>query len=240
MPLNSFTNKKALFAPHHPLPYAPLVIRDTFLLRFCWGKHVIHLGCADWPFTRNRYEAKQLLHQKLERVCAAIAGIDISEDGISFLRSRGIGDLFVGDASRIWEISHNLGWSPEIILAGEILEHVDASGPFLKEIAQQMPLNCSLLITVPNAFSIKGLLHIIIGHEKVNAEHVAYYSFSTMSQLLSRCGLKLVSMSCYKTQSGNAVEQAFDILLAPILRIRPHLSDGLIFCCRHLTPALNG
>jgi len=69
-------------APRHSLPRAPLVFRSAFILQYCTGKRILHLGCADWPFTEQLFREGQLLHQKLEITCAAIAGVDISEKGI--------------------------------------------------------------------------------------------------------------------------------------------------------------
>lgn len=218
-------------APSHPSPRMALVDRHTFILQQCRGKRVLHVGCADWPFTEELYDAGQLLHQQLENVCAALAGTDISSDAVAFLRDRGVADVFCTETPDSGDIHRRLGWTPEIILAGEVLEHVDEPGPLLRAYGCHMPEGCTLLVTVPNAFSIKGLLHVMLGHEKVNSDHVAYYSHATMTQLLSRCGLELLDVHGYRARSATLVERGVDVLLSPLLLVRPFLCDGLIVRC---------
>ena len=233
-------NKKrvttTLLAPRHPLPPSHIVDRNDFILQCCRAKRVLHLGCADWPFTEQLFHSGLLLHHKLDNLCAQLAGIDISEKGISFLHRQGFKNLFVGEAKELGDIIRDLGWIPEIILLGEIVEHLDSPGPLLRECATEMSSRCTLLITVPNAFSIKGLLHIILGREKVNNDHVAYYSYTTMRQLLSRFGLELVDAKCYNPPPNNLIERALDMVMSPLLWRRPYLCAGLIFCCRPLRP----
>jgi len=223
-----------LRAPRHTLPVSPIVDRNAFILERSEGKCVLHLGCADWPFTAELVDTGQLLHQQLEQVSTALAGIDISEEGIALLRRRAINNLFTADASRIGEIIGILGWTPEVIIAGEILEHVDAPGPFLRECARHMPSSSTLVITVPNAFSIKGVLYAMLGFEKVNSDHVAYYSYATLIRLVSRCGLEVVDARCYKHPSAHVLDRAIDVILSPLCLVRPYLCGGLIFSCRKL------
>ena len=188
-------------APLHPLPRSPIVDREDFILDRCWSKRVLHLGCAAWPDTAELFDSGLLVHQKLEKVCAELMGIDISQEGISLLQSRGVRNLFIADASKLGDLIDSLGWTPELIVAGEIIEHMDAPGPLLREHARHIPSDCTFLITVPNAFSIKGLLHVMLGHEKVNTDHVSYYSYATMTRLLTRFGFEVVDTRCYKARS---------------------------------------
>jgi hypothetical protein len=74
----------------------------------------------------------------------------------------------------------------------------------------------------------------MLGREKVSTDHVAYYSYANMIELLSRCGLELVDVRCYRSRSDNPIERTLDVLLAPLLLSRPYLCDGLIFCCHRL------
>lgn len=164
----------------HTLPRTSVVDREGYILNCCQGKSVLHLGCAAWPFTKELFESRRLLHEKLEKVCASLAGIDISEEGVSFLKSRGVKNLFITNVSKLEEIIQILGWTPKLMIAGEILEHVDAPGEFLRECVSHMPKDCQLLVTVPNAFSVKGFMRVMVGHEKVASDHLYYYLYVTM------------------------------------------------------------
>lgn len=221
-------------AQRYRLPRSLVVDRDAFILECCHGKRVLHLGCANWPFTKELFDDGLLLHQEIEMVCAELVGIDISEKGINFLKSRGVKNLLVADAAKLGEVIQRLEWTPEIVIAGEIIEHLDTPGTLLREFSHHMPPRCTLLITVPNALSIKGILHVMLGHEKVHSDHVAYYSYATMLNLLSRCGFDIIDVRCYRHPSTNALEWAFHLFLSMLLFLRPHLSPGLIFRCHKL------
>ena len=222
------------YGPWQSLPRSPVVNREQFILEESRGKRVLELGCANWPFTIEFINQGELLYQRLEKVCASLAGIDISAEGITLLKSRGFKNVFTADASKFEEITTSLGWTPEIIIAGEILEHVGTPEQTLRELASSMPSECTLLITVPNAFSIKSFIHVILGHEKQHTDHVACYSYNTMRQLLLRANLEVIYMRYFKIRPGNLIEKALDYLFIPIVLFRPYFSDGLIFCCRRL------
>jgi len=219
-------------APRQRLPRASIVDREKYVLEFCTDKRVLHLGCAAWPYTSELAQKGSLLHQKLEKVCSALGGIDISEEGNSLLRTLGIKNLYTADESKTGEIIRDLGWTPEVILAGEVIEHIDSPGHFLAEHRRHLSRDCTLLITIPNAFSIKGFLHVLLGHEKVNKDHVAYYSYFTMKQLLARHDLEIVNVECYCERTDHQGQKLVDALIYPLLWFRPHLSDGHILCCR--------
>ena len=225
-------------APRHVLPRCRIADRDSFVVDSCRGKRVLHLGCADWPYTQDRLDTASFLHHNVWEVCEELAGVDISEEGIALLQRRGVTDAFRADTcdySQLARVCDQLEWSPEIILIGELLEHVDVPGQLLRNCARRMARDTMHLITVPNVFAIKGFLHVFLGREKVHPDHVAYYSYMNVMQLLSRCDLTIVDTLCYRTRSKNRFESLFDVLLLPLLQLRPFLCDGLIFCCRRLS-----
>jgi 2-polyprenyl-3-methyl-5-hydroxy-6-metoxy-1,4-benzoquinol methylase len=219
-------------ASRHALPRVPVVEREDYILNKCRGKRVLLLGCANWPYTESLYDQQLLLHQRMEKVSSELAGTDISAEGIDFLKGKSMKNLFVSDAFKMEDVIRSLPWTPELIVAGEMIEHLDEPGAVLREYSRVMPAECTLLITVPNALSIKGLLHVMLGHEKVHDGHVAYYSSITMSNLLKRCGLMPVNVLYYRHSSTNAMDFVLNTVLYPLFLLRPHLSPGLIVCCK--------
>lgn len=219
-------------APHHRLPRVPIVDRDAFIRERCSGKRTFHIGCANWPFTEALLDARKLLHVDLEPICSRLAGVDIEEEAIELMQRRGVDNVFAADSSTFDRIVEQLGWTPEIVLVGEVLEHVEAPGMLLKDCARCMTAETALLITVPNALSLKGVLHVMLGHEKVHHDHVAYYSYANLCQLASRCNLWISEALTYRSSSTSRIERGLDGILSPILRMRPFLCDGLIFSCR--------
>ena len=52
---------------HYPLPKKQ-VNRERFIIDCCKDKKVLHLGCADWPYTEERIQDGSWLHEKISNV----------------------------------------------------------------------------------------------------------------------------------------------------------------------------
>ena len=82
----------------------------------------------------------------------------------------------------------------EIILLGEVLEHLLAPGLVLKQVRKQYP-GREVLITVPNAFCPQPRLKQ--GIEMVNRDHTAWYSYTTLTTLVAKCGYTMQEWMWY-------------------------------------------
>ena len=82
----------------------------------------------------------------------------------------------------------------ELIVAGEIIEHLANPGNLLKVLRQ---ISCPLLITVPNAFSSAAAGHLSAGTENVNKAHVSWYSYTTLLTLTMRYNYSLKEFYWY-------------------------------------------
>ncbi len=120
-----------------------------------------------------------------------------------------------------------------MVIAGELIEHLDQPGLFLQHTADLMNAGTELIITVPNAFSAKSFLRVLLGREKVSADHVAYYSLINLQELASRCQLEVTQVRWYRSSFvTHPAERLVDGLLWPLLTLRPQMSDGIIVVCR--------
>lgn len=45
-----------------------VVNREALILSYCKNKTVLHLGCADWPYSIEQQQNGALLHEKLHKV----------------------------------------------------------------------------------------------------------------------------------------------------------------------------
>lgn len=148
----------------HHVPDAPVVNRVEFVLDHCRGKRVLEFG-ASGP-----------LHDQIMAVASTYLGVDraVSTGVMAF-------DLDDVTQSLVPEAD------PEIIVCGEVLEHLSNPGWFLTRLRRQYP-EVPVLITVPNAFTAAGRQHITRGVENTNIDHVAWYSFRTLKTLVGRAG----------------------------------------------------
>ena len=87
----------------------------------------------------------------------------------------------------------------EVIVASEVLEHLANPGKFLAELIKKYP-KTETFITVPNA----GAYTVYNGCEMVNKDHVAWYSYTTLSTLLDRYGYMLLDCCWYNGQPHKA------------------------------------
>jgi 2-polyprenyl-3-methyl-5-hydroxy-6-metoxy-1,4-benzoquinol methylase len=214
--------------PRKPLPRSKIVDRDPYFLDACRGKKVLHIGCTDAPFTRAKFASGALLHQKLGPITSILVGVDIDKESVDWLTERGVKDLYVGDASNIKTLVVKIGFIPDVIVAGEVLEHLSSPLDFLTGVREGMKDGTKLLISVPNAFWLEGFLHVLLGKEKVHPEHVAYYSYYTIRQLLERADLEVQDCHPCRYQPSGWRKALTDAIQASFTWVSPHFAPGYV------------
>jgi 2-polyprenyl-3-methyl-5-hydroxy-6-metoxy-1,4-benzoquinol methylase len=169
--------------------------RIQYVLAACEGKEVLHIGCADWPFTREKLESGTLLHTKIDQVSRHAFGVDLSAEGILKMRERGIDGVFVHDATK--SLQQQLGMLFDVVVAGETIEHVLNAGDFLESIKTVMRPDSVLVMTTPNFCPIKRTARLLYRSEVVNADHVCYYSRITLGKLMDLTGYEVLDWKAH-------------------------------------------
>jgi 2-polyprenyl-3-methyl-5-hydroxy-6-metoxy-1,4-benzoquinol methylase len=220
----------------HRLPRARIVNNRTELIQsYCHGKNVLHLGCVG---TFQSIDKGYSIHQKILEVAATVTGIDVDEKGIEYLSQKGVTSLICADiqtpgALDIPEISSPI----DIIVAGELLEHLPNPGLCLENIAELMRKHKSmLLITVPNAFSFRNFFSVLLtNRELVLTDHHCYFSYTTLKTLLAGTGLSIVDAYVYsdlRPGQHPLKRLAKRILNNTLFRYSPFLAEGLIITAK--------
>ncbi len=202
------------------LPRLKVVIRHEYLISKCTGKTVLHLGAVD----RCNGELCGL-HKRLMKVSSSLVGLDIDSGGIEEARSAGIQNIIYGDLERLDKVRVSDNF--DIIVAGEIIEHLSNPGLFLAGVKRFFGSHTEMLVTTPNVFSLYRSLNALRGFEYVHPDHICYYSYATLEHLLMNHGF--------------AVEEKLAYLLeGPLMNTRKLLSSinlnfasGLIFAVRY-------
>lgn len=212
--------------PHFPIRGARVVRRIPEILERCRGKRVLHLGCTDSPLTSLRGD--QLLHVQLSRVTAEenLWGLDQDAEGLAILRTLGFRNLVEENAESDLESLRRRNF--EIVLAGEILEHLDNPGNFLAQMRSILTPGAELLLTTVNATSVKGFVHSLLRREKVHPDHNYYFSYRTVQQLLEKHDLACREVYYYQEVEGSGLTKLFEQSIALLPRWSPAWSDGLI------------
>jgi SAM-dependent methyltransferase len=214
-----------------------LVQRVEFIKQACRAKKVLHLGCTDYPFTRRVIEFKMLLHFELQKIASELYGFDFDQAGIDTLAEHGTKNLFRADLERLDEVP--LDEKFDVIVAGEMIEHLSNPGLFLRGIKRFMHRDTILLITTINAYS--GLRFALYGlrgkggkNEPVHPDHVSYYSFSTLNLVLKRENLKVDEFYFYDLGPEHRQHNPwhYNFVNDVCVKISPQLADGVIAVCR--------
>jgi len=179
-----------------------MVDRVAFIKNACVGRKVLHLGCTDYPFTKEVIKNEMLLHFELGKVAKELYGFDFDERGIKILSDAGVKNLYLSNLEKLEEVE--LDETFDVIIAGEMIEHLSNPGLFLKGIQRFMNPATNLLITTINAYC--GMRMLTYGfrgqggaHEPVHPDHVAYYSYSTLKVLIERQNLTVKRFAFYNT-----------------------------------------
>lgn len=182
----------------HEVPEADVVDRVVFLLQKVAGKQVLEFG-ASGP-----------MHDGIVKAAASVVGVD---------RERGPGvkafdlDAIVPYGSQVGPPLPGQVWNTtlmqfdpapfDVIICGELLEHLSNPGWFLTRVKRQYP-GVPLVITVPNAHSAASHRSIARGIENVNRDHCAYYSWHTLKVLVERHGFTIREFAWYHGEPRTA------------------------------------
>ena len=217
-----------------------LVQRVEFIKQLCAGKKVLHLGCTNWPYTAEAIETNGLLHLELEKVASELYGFDYDQEGIDFLTNAGSKNLYRADLEKLDDVG--LDDTFDVIIAGEMIEHLNNPGLFLNGIQRFMRPDTRLIITTINAYSAMRLaMYGLRGQggsaEPVHPDHVAYYSYSTLKVLIERHGLQIDEFLFYDlgTEHRATGPWYWRLVNDVSVRISPQLADGVIAVCRLAT-----
>ena len=159
--------------------------RVEYLCQLVTGKSVLDIGVVE--HTREAMESPRWLHANLRRHATRCLGVDVLAEEVAHLRAKGY-DVLCADITEA-PIAEKF----DIIIAGEVLEHLSAPGMFMKNCAAMLDVGGRLAITVPNPWYANIMLKNFYGSSPFvdSADHVAWYEASTLYELGQRHGLQL-------------------------------------------------
>lgn len=214
--------------PRVSLSPKPPVRREPWILERCAGRRVLHVGCTDYPFTEPKFANGTLLHQDLAKVAGRLVGIDLDAASVGFLTAKGVPDIHVADAAKVKDLLGRIGFEPEVVVAGEVVEHLDEPQAFLRGLREAMPADSRLIVSIPNAFFYLGILGIFLGREKVHPDHVAYYSVGTITETLRRAGFQVTDIRPYRNAQARPLDRILHLPFRLVTWIWPHFSIGYV------------
>ena len=175
------------------------LVEDRFdvIRRYVEHKEVLDCGCVG-----GGPGAEDWLHGRLVEVSKRVVGVDIQKEGVERLRKLGY-EVVWGDVTTM-----NLGEKFDVIVAGELIEHLPNQGLFLENMKRHLKRRGVLVLTTPNAWAFPfpyqwtELITWNAWRDKAGSgkwspfSHVVLHSPDTLSALAEMHGFEIELWGC--------------------------------------------
>lgn len=181
-----------------PLAYTPFervavprpVDRISFIADLCARRRVLDLGAMDETAWQAKRGHGTWLHEEISRAALEVDGVDnsplIPAEGLRIAPNALIRRGDVGDPARIVA---GLAVTPEVIVAGELIEHLESPLQFLRGFGGVARLaGSTLILTTPNSTALHNVLIGLVRRESTHHDHLCILSYKTLATLCTRAG----------------------------------------------------
>ena len=225
-------------SPFSPLPVGRPVDRYEYLKECCRNARVLDLGAYDETEVDRHDPRFRWLHAEIAGVASEVLGVDSSEKlagagGVSTPCGTKIVYGSVDDLDAIVA-----DFRPEVVVAGELVEHTPNTLGWLSRLAGICP-DVRFVATTPNATSIINSCLALARRENCHPGHLQVYSYRTLCSLAERVPMQHVKVLPYyydphlffgrvPARLGPIVGGINRVLLHPLQYIFPLTAFGLI------------
>jgi 2-polyprenyl-3-methyl-5-hydroxy-6-metoxy-1,4-benzoquinol methylase len=205
--------------------------KSDWILPFTSNRKVLDLGCVQ--HTLEYANDPEWLHGQIAHQASSLTGVDYLEKESKELQKRGF-DIRIMNVETM-ELNEKF----DVIVAGDIIEHLSNIGMFLESTVKHMHSESIFLVSTPNPVNILRFLRVLFsGKVGGNKEHTCWFTDKMLNQLAARYGLEPVEIS-YVDDSYQWLSRRRKIKWAPWLllnfllcRLRPALSETLCMSFR--------
>jgi Methyltransferase domain len=167
------------------------------------------------------------LHEQLASVASEVFGVDSSEkvpqEG---LRTGERSAIYRADVCNLAEFLQSRPICPDVIVAGELIEHLPNPLAFLQSLRTHSCLqNKTLLLTTPNATALHNCLIALTKRESTHPDHLTILSYKTLSTLFRRSGFTQWQLIPYYA-SFTEMKQRVSPVSRPLVRLCERVING--------------
>ena len=165
--------------------------RLDLLTELCSKKRVVHIGFADHiELIESKILKNQWLHKRLIDASAQCLGIDLNDEAVTFVKEKlKIDNIFTYDMIDSPPFERIIKEKWDILLLGEIIEHIDNPATFLQILREKYGSSVdSLVITAPNAFRYWNWKMLINKREYINSDHRFWFTPYTLAKIAFQAG----------------------------------------------------
>lgn len=165
------------------------VDRIAYVTQRVAGKKVLDLGALDETAYELKVDTGTWLHKQMASVAREVVGIDnsskVPDEGLQlFARSA----IFRADIFSLEPVLALYG-NPDIVVAGELIEHLPDAQLFLRRLRDACrPGAPEVILTTPDACSWHNIVLGLAGRESMHRDHLHVYSYKTLNTMFVRAG----------------------------------------------------
>lgn len=164
--------------------------RIGFVAAACRGKRVLDLGAMDETAVEAKRGRGTWLHEAISATASRVIGIDSSqavpESGLVTATNA---EIRRGDVMAIEGWLEANAFTPEVVVAGELIEHLPNPLQFLRSLSAIDRLRgATLILTTPNATAVHNVAIGLLWRESTHHDHLCILSYKTLNTLCQRAG----------------------------------------------------
>ena len=176
------------FRPLEKLKAQKPVDRLSYISKFCKNKRVLDIGCYDETAIKSKKDSGYWLHGLISKVAKKVIGIDSSDQITSEIKTGSRSKIIKKD---LYDLDRSFAGANkvDVIVAGELIEHIPDVSKFLQLMKGLYP-GKTLLLTTPNATSLTNVLLAFFDRESNHKDHIQIFSYKTLYALSIKNNLK--------------------------------------------------
>ena len=170
---------------HNPENWPVIKDRVSYIQNLAAGLDVLDVGCAGKK-ADGRVVTATTLHQQLTPVCKSLLGVDTDVEGVRLMEKAGF--HVICDNITSMQLKQKF----DVIIAGEVIEHLLNPGLALKNLGTHLTHDGRLVLTTCNPFYYRQQSKILRrGKIQVHQEHTAWYDPVTIAVMLNNSGFRI-------------------------------------------------
>lgn len=176
------------------------VDRVGYVVAACRGRKVLDLGALDETAHGAKRGRGTWLHEAIASVAHRVVGIDASEQvPASGLATAQNAEIRRGDVMALGGWLEANAFTPEVVVAGELIEHLPHPLAFLQSLTAISRLRgATLILTTPNATAVHNVGIALASRESTHHDHLCIFSYKTLHTLCRRAGLRNFEVVPYR------------------------------------------
>ena len=159
--------------------------KSDWIKPFIRDKKVLDLGCVQ----HNMGETKKLLwlHRIIREHARSVLGVDYLQTEVIELKGQGYNVICANVETM--ELQDEF----EVIVAGDIIEHLSNLGEFMKRIHNHLAPGGLFLLTTPNPVNLLRFIDLFIeGEVRAHQEHTCWITKKNLNQLAERYDFEII------------------------------------------------